>query len=532
MSIERIRGRFPFPLRRSFLLLLTLVVAHAASAGERRPNLLFILTDNQSAELLPSYGNRDIETPHIDALARQGMLFRNAFAVNGMCSPTRATLMTGLLPSQHGVHNWLDDEQLHTWPQDWVAVREFATLPSILAAHGYRTGLVGKWHLGQPWSPSIGYRHWVTFASGHTVDFWDNAVIDNDRQYRVSGKHIVDYFTEKAIEFIGAQSGEQPFYLQLNYDGPYVNPPTNSGPARNRHYGTYAERTFVDFPTSSLHPNLVEQLLQFNRTGRQNAFLARILEATLAMNGDQATKANIASQNALVDEGVGDVLNALRKAGLSDNTLIVFSSDQGNFFGQQGLWTHTIITQPSNLRDTAMHIPLIFAHPEGIPAGSASDLLVGQYDLPATVLDYLGLDASELDPGPGRSFAAALRGHAAFGHAAGRPVFFEQEETRGLRTGQFAYWERIRGLGEPELYDMQQDPMQRHNLADDPAHENTVARLSGLVTEFFATWAEPRYDLWKGGTAKGSVQRPEVFQRLYGDDWTTVTDPAPTSPSR
>ena len=94
-------------------------------AADEKPNILFILSDNQHAGLLGAYGNPDIKTPHIDSLAAGGVKFTNAFAVNGMCSPTRATLMTGLMPSQHGLHDWLNDEQMSEWPRSWSAVAEF-----------------------------------------------------------------------------------------------------------------------------------------------------------------------------------------------------------------------------------------------------------------------------------------------------------------------------------------------------------------------------------------------------------------------
>ena len=106
-------------LRNAFLCLLLLT---ACSAAAERPNILFILTDNQPASIIGTYGNADVKTPHIDQLAREGVQFNHAYAVNGMCSPTRATLMTGLMPSQHGIHSWLDDELLDEWPGGWSAV--------------------------------------------------------------------------------------------------------------------------------------------------------------------------------------------------------------------------------------------------------------------------------------------------------------------------------------------------------------------------------------------------------------------------
>ena len=221
-----------------FRLVALCMLVEIACADEQRTNILFILTDNQAASLMGAYGNPDIRTPHIDQLAREGMKFTRAYAVNGMCSPTRATLMTGLMPSQHGIHSWLNDELLNQWPENWSAVAEYRTLPLTLKNRGYRTAMIGKWHLGQPWKASIGYQYWVTFPYGHTIDFWDNTIIDNDKTYEVNDRHIVDYFTDKAVEYLQDYSGEEPFYLQLNYDGPYTNPPTNYGPARNRFYRT------------------------------------------------------------------------------------------------------------------------------------------------------------------------------------------------------------------------------------------------------------------------------------------------------
>ena len=494
-----------------------------SAAPAKRPNILFILTDNQAASLLGSYGNPDIRTPHIDKLAREGIRFTRAYAVNGMCSPTRATLMTGLMPSQHGIHNWLDDAMLGEWPESWSAVAEFRTLPLTLKNRGYRTALIGKWHLGQPWKPSIGYQHWVTFKDGHTVDFWNNTVIDNAHIYQVNNRHIVDFFTEKAVEYIEAQDGEEPFYLQLNYDGPYVNPPTNLGPARNRFYREYAGQEFKSFPRVAFSQNLTDQLLNRDRYGLQ-PFLFQKLREALEMHNDPATMANVASQNALVDDGVGKVLAALKRKGLGQNTLVIFSSDQGNFYGQHGLWEHTVVTTPSNLYETAMNIPLILRHPGRIEPGRVHDELIGQYDIPVTILDYLGINDVTFPSSPGRSFAALLRGVVIEWVD---KVFFEQEETRGIRTPRFSYWKRLKTTGEPELYDMDKDPGQNTDVYNHPDYADEVAMLDQELEVFFHEYSDEQYDLWRGGVAKGSVIRPEIFRRLYGEGWKTKTEIKP-----
>ena len=501
------------------LIVLTLWV-NLTGADERAPNILFILTDNQAASLLGVYGNPDISTPNIDRLAAEGIRFTRAYAVNGMCSPTRATLMTGLLPSQHGIHSWLDDELLDQWPQSWSAVAEFRTLPLTLKNRGYRTAMIGKWHLGQPWKTSLGYQHWVTFPYGHTVDFWDNIIIDNDQQYSVKDRHIVDFFTDKAVAYIRQHSGDQPFYLQLNYDGPYTNPPTNYGPARNRFYQDYVGREFRSFPRTAYNENLIEQLLSADT----NPFLRGKLREGLAMHNDPATMANVASQNTLVDDGVGKVLAALKEQGLEQNTLVIFSSDQGNFYGQHGLWQHTVVTTPSSMYETAMNVPLIIRHPARIQAGGASAMLIGQYDVPVTILDYVGITDARFDNSPGRSFSHVLTGATGAGSDA---VFFEQEETRVIRTARYAYWKRLRATGQPALYDMEADPEQYRNIVNDPAYREVVAALDARLSAFFAEYTDAKYDLWQGGGAKGSVDRPERYKRLYGPDWTPETEIKP-----
>ena len=106
---------------------------------KRRPNVILIMSDNQPADLLGCYGNDEVSTPHIDGLAARGMKFANAYCVNAMCSPCRASVMTGLMPSQHGIHNWLDDTLAPHWPHNWSAISEFNTLPQMFKQQGYKT---------------------------------------------------------------------------------------------------------------------------------------------------------------------------------------------------------------------------------------------------------------------------------------------------------------------------------------------------------------------------------------------------------
>lgn len=494
-------------------------------ALSQQPNIVMIVSDNQHAGLLGAYGNTEIKSPNLDRLAQEGVKFSNAFAVNGMCSPTRATLMTGLMPSQHGLHDWLNDEEMKDWPGNWSAVAEFRSMPYTLKQSGYNTAMIGKWHLGQPWEASLGFDHWMTFTSGHTVDFWKNTVIENGTVEDIAGVHMVDYFGQKAVDYIDNYQSDKPFFLNVSFDGPYMDPPTNTGPAKNRHYEYYKDKNLSTFPTEPINKNYIEQLVSFVKNKDEGHFLNRMLKMVMTdMAGSQETKANMASQNTLVDDNVGLLLDALNKKGLDDNTIVIYTSDQGVYYGQQGLWTHTVLSQPSTLQETALNVPLIIRAPKAAQ-GKTVEHLIGQYDIASTVLDMAGVTL-ELPNSPGKSFAKLLKkGKVQPVHDA---VFYEQTETRGIRTPEYAYWKRLDSeFGGNELYDMKNDPSQRNNLIDNAKYQAVIAKLDAQLSEFYQQYADPEYDLWSGGTAKGSISRPDEFKKRFGEAWALKTDIVP-----
>jgi arylsulfatase A-like enzyme len=151
-----------------------------------RPNVVMIMTDNQGAWTLGCYGNEDIRTPGIDALAARGVRFSNAYCVNSVCSPSRATWFTGLIPSQHGVHCFLGgekpDAQMGT--DAYCTIEEFENLPSALHRKGYACGLSGKWHLGDSLNPQLGFDYWFTKPKGGTSEFCDSEMIWQGEVYK------------------------------------------------------------------------------------------------------------------------------------------------------------------------------------------------------------------------------------------------------------------------------------------------------------------------------------------------------------
>ncbi|MBI5688604.1 MAG: sulfatase-like hydrolase/transferase [Verrucomicrobia bacterium] len=469
-------------LRACASLALVLSLAASAAAATRPPNLIFILTDNQGAWTLGCYGNPDIRTPHVDRLAAEGLRFTRALSSNPVCSPTRATFLTGLLPSQHGVHSFLDPKFM-MGPEAYNTLREFTSLGEILRDAGYVCGLSGKWHLGANLTPSEGFTSWVTKPDGHTREFYDQEVIEDGKVRKEAG-YTTDLWTRKGIEFI-ERNRERPFFLFLAYNGPYVLGQLMNHPPRNRHAAYYRGRHFTSFPVDAMHP------WQNANKGFHNRQLAM-----------ERTAAEVSG----VDDGVGEILATLQRLGLGDDTVVVYASDQGWMGGQNGMWGMGDHFRPTGAHELMMQIPLIFRHPGRIPAGRTSDLLVSNYDFLPTILAHLDLGAKmpTAPRSPGRDFSAALRG--------GSPpwdnvIYFEMETTRAIRTDDWKYVARFPN-GPFELYDMKRDPRERFNLYGQPGMEERRAELSRRLEDFFARHADPQYDVWKGGRSKAKRHAP------------------------
>jgi arylsulfatase A-like enzyme len=481
-----------------------------------QPNILFILSDNQPASMLGCYGNPDIKTPNIDRLASEGVRFTQAFACNGLCSPTRASLMTGLIPSQHGIHDWIDDNTLTELKEDWCAVKEFRTLPLTLANRGYQTAMIGKYHMGNPHAPMPGFQYWITFPYGHTLDFWNDTIIDNGKEYKLSGdEHIVEHFAKRGVEYIQNYTGNKPFYLQLNFDAPYLLPPTNLGPDKNRFYNHYVGMDFTTWwPRYKFSP-IFENMIA-GRPDDPNDEVLHMMYMLKEMHLDRESMWNTASQNAVVDYGVGMVMDALNNAGLDENTLVIFSTDQADFYGQHGLYGHTNYTIPSSLYDALLNVPLIMRRPKTIKSNQVSDLMIGQYDIFPTILDHLGFGNVTIKNTPGRSFSPHLKGESLPNW--NNEVYFEQEESRGIRTSNYAYWKRLNKFGPAQLFNVKNDPGQNIPLTL-LEHRDIVDQLDGKLTEFFNRYVDPQYDLWGGGKTKSYTGRTKIVNDNFNTDW-------------
>jgi len=454
-------------------------VACAAAEPGRKPNVVFILTDNQGAWTLGCYGNPDVRTPHIDRLAAEGMRFDRAFSSNAVCSPTRATFLSGLIPSQHGVHCFLDGKYM-MGPEAYDTLAEFRTLPKILAENGYVCGLTGKWHLGANRTPQEGFRYWITMVHGGTGEFYDLPVIENG-EVRKEPKYATELWTEHAVRFI-RQNRDRPFFLYLAYNGPYSLGRLLLNPARNRHREYYEDKPLLSFRRDAMHPWLYN-----NKDYLNNMVSIR----------------RVAAETSGVDDGVGEVMATIEQLGLDEETLVVYAADQGWMGGTNGIWGMGDHTRPMGAFDRMMRIPLIFRHKGRISPGATSDLMVSNYDFLPSVLSYLGM-ADQLDGArpvsPGRDFSPVLLGREIPWE---NEVYYEMEYVRAIRTDRHKYVHRPEGPF--ELYDLEADPHEKFNLYGQPSHAAIQAEMKERLDAFVARHADPKYDLYRGGTSKATL---------------------------
>ncbi len=464
----------------ALLLASASLLAEAAEESKTaKTNLVFILTDNQGAWTLGCYGNPEIRTPHIDRLAAEGMRFTRAFASNAVCSPTRATFLSGLIPSQHGVHCFLDPKYM-MGPQAYDTLAEFRTLPRILSENGYVCGLVGKWHLGANLTPHQGFTSWITMVHGHTAEFYDMPVIE-DGKVRTEPGYATDLWSDRAVRFL-RENRRRPFFLYLAYNGPYGLGPLLLNEARNRHRDEYAGKPLLSFHRDAMHPWL------FNNKQYLN---------------NPTSIRRVAAEISGVDDGVGRVMATLKELGLDQRTLVVYAADQGWMGGTNGLWGMGDHTRPIGAFDGMMQIPWLFRHPGSIRPNAKSDALVSNYDFLPTVLNYLGLGDQLKDArpkSPGRDFSPILRGkHVDWDNA----VYYEMEFVRAIRTDRWKYVHRPEGPY--ELYDLKNDPHEKFNLYGQPDCLAIQQDLKSRLDAFFDKTAERKYDLYRGGTSKATL---------------------------
>jgi arylsulfatase A-like enzyme len=442
-----------------------------ASRDPDRPNVLFIVSDDQGPWALGAAGNAEIRTPTLDALAAGGTRLSNFFCTSPVCSPARASLFTGQIPSRHGVHDWISGRHTGTDGVDFLTGQTLVT--DVAADAGYRCGLSGKWHLGANDQSRKGFAHWFAHQRGGGP-YYDAPVV-RDGQLSEQPGYITDAFADDASAFIDeAALGAEPFWSSLHFTAPH-SPWEDNHPAAI--VASYDDCEFRTCPQEPEHP-----------------WLVRAADGTPSARGTNLRAALQGYYAAItaMDSAIARVLATVERHGLTESTLVVFSSDNGFNCGQHGIWGKGNGTYPQNMYDSSVKVPAIFHQPGRIAAGPVVDELLSGYDMAPTILDWLGIPADRLRPGPGRSFAPLLRGE----RGGGRDrvvVFDEYGPVRMIRGHEWKYVHRYDGAGD-EFYDLLHDPDERRNLIGDHSLDARIVELRSQLDEWFATFGSAEND--------------------------------------
>jgi len=415
------------------------VAALGGDNSRGRPNIVFILIDDLRYDAMSYAGHPFSKTPHIDRLAKEGVLFKNAFVTTSLCSPSRGSFLTGCYAHTHEVFGNAGKDPNPA----------FATFPQLLQKAGYETAFMGKWHMAATNTPRPGFDHWVSFRGQGN---YSKNQLNVDGKMVSSENYITDELTDYAVAFL-KKKHPKPFMLYLSHKA--VHGPFTPAP---RHAKLYSDAQIE----SRNDPK--DNLATKPPWGRQ-------------MDADWKNQILAYFQTlAAVDESVGRVLATLEEIDALDNTAVIFAGDNGYFHGEHGgMWDKRAAYEPS------MRIPLVMRYPKLAEAGTACSELVLNVDLAPTLLDL----AATPIPGAmqGRSWLAAVRGRP--GRESFLYEYFQEQGDRFKRPTVLAIrtknWKYITypldSSFTAELYDLQADPGELNNLVGDAKHAETLNQL-------------------------------------------------------
>ena len=460
------------------MMLSTAASANKNDADHRKPNIVYVFADQLRAHEVGCYGGKNIETPHMDRLAREGALVSNAISTYPVCSPYRAMLLTGMYPMRNGM---LSND--HRIRPDAPAFGE------ACQAAGYRTAYIGKWHVDGrgrtayiPPERRMGFEHWMALECTHT---YFNSMYykgDSDEPRYWEGYDAIDQ-TRAASEFIRQQAADNsPFALFMSWGpphDPYIAP---------QEYMEQVDPKTIEVPPNFHESGLADAMIDAQRVNLPENFahLRNIMRRWLASDEEiRQSYAGYLAATKVLDDCLGELFATLEEAGILDDTIFIFTSDHGDSMGSQRFFGKETPFEES------IHIPFLIRYPHKIPANSIRDTLLAPIDVMPTVLGLAEAPCPEVD---GLDLSTVLAGEAedprdallimcmaVFGNAT---IANGMDAWRGVRTKQHTY-ARFED-GEPwVLFDNKTDPYQLKNMADSPEHaelrQALEARLDALL---------------------------------------------------
>ncbi|MDI6451058.1 sulfatase family protein [Anaerobaca lacustris] len=491
-----------------------------------RPNIVFIMTDDHASHAVGCYGSRINKTPQIDRLAREGMRFENCFCTNSICSPSRAVILTGKYSHLNGMI------------VNIYAGRPFdgsqQTYPKLLQKAGYETAMIGKWHLG---SDPTGFDYWEVLPGQGSYYNPDFIQMDGSRkQYE---GYCTDIITDLSIDWLKERrDSAKPFLLITQHKAPH-----RCWSPAPRHLGKYKHGTIPEpdtlfpdhakrsaasaesemsvrdhfrwghdmkfrgenlFPDHFVSQGAHNEYSRMTPAQRQqwdahyepenHAFVEQMQAGKLTDDDVVRWKYQRYMHDYLgsveaVDEGVGRLLDTLEETGLADNTIVVYTSDQGFYLGDQGWYDKRFMYEES------LRMPLLIRWPQQVRRGAVSDAMVLNLDFAATFLDAAG--AAVPADIQGESFVPILRGRrpanwrkAMYYHYYEYPAVHQVKRHYGIRTERYKLIHFYYDIDAWELYDLRNDPHEWDNLYDDPKYTRLVKRLKAELAELRARYGD------------------------------------------
>ena len=446
--------------RRKFMGLMGTGLATAAVSGcqlwkKKKPNIVVLLTDDQRWDAMGCMGNPIIRTPNMDRLAKEGTLFRNHFVTTSICAPSRASILSGQYVRRHGI----DDFARHFSSQAFQQ-----TYPAILRAHGYYTGFIGKWGIGK-----------AEFLPKDDFDFFRGFAGQGKYFHEINGKqvHLTRILADDAVEFLQSCPQDKPFLLALSFKAPHV----QDRDPRQFLYDPELEDLYKDVTIpvpETADPRYFEMLPEFIRTSEGRTRWKRRFDTP------EKYQASVKGYYRLitgVDRALGRIMAQLQKQGVDDNTVIIYTSDNGFFLGEHGLAGKWLMYEES------IRVPLIIRDPRQ-PAskrGQSVQEMTLNIDIAPTILQLAGIDVPTTMQG--RSVIPLYQGRQVpwrqdwfyehhFGYSGRIP------ESEGVRTKK---WKYIRYTDQDpvyeELFDLENDAHEVHNLSSDPKYADILERM-------------------------------------------------------
>jgi len=445
-------------------------VAASLQAASSKRNIVFVLTDDHRFDAMGFMDHPFLETPQLDRLANEGAHVKNAFVTTSLCSPSRASILTGLYAHRHGI---VDNNENHV-------SEDLVFFPQLLQKAGYQTGFFGKWHMGgHNADPQRGFDQWVSFdgqgrywPDGKGTD-WPvtKPIMININGTEVPQKgYITDELTDYALDWLKDVPQDQPFFMYISHKAVH-----SAFVPADRHIDRYKGKKMPN-PKSRNHHENAPLWVQNQRNSWHGVDYAYHKDLNIEYYYQRYCEALLS-----VDENVGRVLDVLKKRGQLDNTLFVYMGDNGFGFGEHGL------IDKRNAYEWSMRVPMLARCPDMIPAGSTVESLVANIDIAPTLLEAAGVSVpGDLD---GQSAWQAFQGKKVAARTEFMYEYFWEKNYPhtptifALRTDRYKYI-RPHGVWDlEELYDLKADPEETYNLISNEEHASIARQMNKRLFE-------------------------------------------------